>query len=207
VIAIDSLTRGFPGHPVLHELTLHVSPGERLALRGPNGCGKTTLLRTVLGTLEPEHGSVTVGPYTAGTVEARRLVGASLSQERSFYMRLRGRENLYLYARLRGLSRRAAMTRVGELAKELELVDVVERRADRCSTGQLQMLAFARALVGEPPVLLLDEPTRSLDVAARDRLWGALERRPDTAVIIASHLDEDVGRATSVRELAAREAP
>jgi ABC-type multidrug transport system ATPase subunit len=201
VIAVDSLTRGFPGNTVLQGLSLHVAPGERLALRGPNGSGKTTLLRTVLGTLEPEAGTVTVGGHAAGTVAARRLVGASLSQERSFYMRLTGCENLLLYARLRGLGKRAAAAHVRELADELELGPVVSRRADRCSTGQLQLLAFARALVGDPAALLLDEPTRSLDEAARGRFWGALARRAATAVMIASHLDEDMGRATAVHDL------
>lgn len=204
MIEIDSLTRGFPGHPVIRDVSLHVAPGERLALRGPNGCGKTTLLRTVLGTLEPEAGSVRVGPYVAGTVEARRLVGASLSQERSFYLRLTGRENLLLYARLRELGRAAARERVERIVEELDLDEVVARRTDRCSTGQLQLLSFARALVGEPAVLLLDEPTRSLDSDARDRFWRALERRPDAAVIVSTHLDEDVERATAVRELGAR---
>lgn len=201
MIAVDSLTRGFPGHAVLQGLSLHVAAGERLALRGPNGSGKTTLLRTVLGTLEPEAGTVTVGGHRAGSIAARRLVGASLSQERSFYMRLTGRENLLLYARLRGLGKRAAAAHVRELAEELGLGTVASRRTDRCSTGQLQLLAFARALVLDPPALLLDEPTRSLDESARGRLWDALDRRPATAVLVATHLDEDLGRATAVREI------
>lgn len=204
MIAIDSLTRGFPGHPVLEGLSLHVASGERLVLHGPNGSGKTTLLRTVLGTLVPEAGTVTVGGHPAGTVAARRLVGASLSQERSFYMRLTGHENLLLYARLRGLGKRRAAAHVRRLGEELELDRVVSRRADRCSTGQLQLLAFARALVGDPSALLLDEPTRSLDDDARGRLWAALGRRASTAVIVASHLDEDVAHATSVHRFEAR---
>lgn len=201
MIAVESLTRGFPGHPVLERVSLRVEPGERLVLHGPNGSGKTTLLRTVLGTLEPEAGTVTVGGHPVGSLAARRLVGASLSQERSFYMRLTGRENLLLYARLRGLGKRKAAAHVRRLSEELALDRVVSRRTDRCSTGQLQLLAFARALVGESPVLLLDEPTRSLDEAARARLWAALGRRSSTAVIVASHLDEDLVHATAVHEL------
>src|SRR5699024_8879795 len=126
------------------------------------------------------------------------LTGASLSQERSFYLRLSGRENLLLFARLNGLGKRAAGKRVDELADELELSDLVAQRADRCSSGQLQQLAFARALVGDPELVLLDEPTRSLDVEARSRLWAALARRPLVAAVIATHLDEDVGHVTSV---------
>jgi ABC-type multidrug transport system ATPase subunit len=198
VIRIDGLTRGFGDQPVLSDLSLHVAAGERLALRGPNGAGKTTLLRCVLGTLLPHGGSVTVAGHEAGSVAARALVGASLSQDRSFYLRLSGFENLLLYARLRGLSKGTAAARVDAVAHELELAQVASRRADRCSTGQLQQLALARALVGDPAVLLLDEPTRSLDEAARERMWAALERRPDTAVVVATHLDEDADRASGV---------
>jgi ABC-2 type transport system ATP-binding protein len=192
MIAVERLTRTFGRLTVLDGLSLAVEPGERVALFGPNGSGKSTLLRCVLGTVTPTSGTVTVGGHRAGAFAARSLIGVSLAQERSFYLRLSGRENLILFARLRGLSRRAAASRVEELVRELELTEIVGKRADRCSTGQLQQLAFARALLGEPPVLLLDEPTRSLDQEARGRVWGALDRRREHAVLLASHLDEDV---------------
>jgi ABC-type multidrug transport system ATPase subunit len=201
VIRIDGLARGFDDQMVLRDFSLSVDPGERLLLHGPNGAVKTTLLRCILGTLVPDAGSVMIAGHAAGSVAARALVGASLSQERSFYMRLTGFENLLLYARVRGLSKRAAAARVRTVADELELGQMTKRRADRCSTGQLQQLAFARTLVGEPGAILLDEPTRSLDEAARERTWSALDRRPDAAVIIASHLDEDAGRATRILDV------
>lgn len=200
-IAVEQLTRAFGGLAVLDGLTLAIEPGERVALFGPNGCGKTTLLRCVLGTVTPTSGSVTVGGHRAGTFAARSLIGVSLAQERSFYLRLSGRENLILFARLRGISRKTAAGRVDELTRELELGEVVARRADRCSTGQLQQLAFARALLGEPPVLLLDEPTRSLDQAARGRIWAALDRRRERVLLMASHLEEDVESCDRVFQL------
>jgi ABC-type multidrug transport system ATPase subunit len=202
-IAVQRLTRTFGGVVVLDSLSLAAGPGERVALFGPNGSGKSTLLRCVLGTVTPTSGTVTVGGHRAGAYAARALIGVSLAQERSFYLRLSGRENLILFARLRGLSRKAAATRVDELCAELDLGEVAVRRADRCSTGQLQQLAFARALLGEPPVLLLDEPTRSLDKAARGRVWEALDRRRERALLIASHLEEDVEACDSVFRLGA----
>lgn len=206
-IAVERLTRTFGRITVLEGLSLAIERGERVALFGPNGSGKTTLLRCVLGTVTPTSGTVTVSGHRAGTFVARSLIGVSLAQERSFYLRLSGRENLILFARLRGLSRRAATGRVDELMQELKLAEVAIRRADRCSTGQLQQLAFARALLGEPPVLLLDEPTRSLDQGARGRIWEALDRRRDRAVVLASHLEADIESCDRVFQLGAVPGP
>ena len=204
VIALTSLTRSFGDRRIVSELSLAVDAGERAALRGPNGSGKTTLLRCLLGTLTPDSGTVTIGGHPAGSVGARRLTGASLSQERSFYLRLSGRDNLLLHARLRGLSGRHAKKDVEALIDELELDTVAAQRTDRCSTGQLQQLAFARALLGHPLAILLDEPTRSLDTDARNRLWDALDRRPHAAVVVATHIEEDVARCTGVLDLRTR---
>jgi ABC-type multidrug transport system ATPase subunit len=194
VLRIGGLTRRFGAREVLRELDLEVGRGGRLALTGPNGSGKTTLLRCVAGTVAPTAGTITVAGHDAGSLEARRAIGLSLSQERSFYLRLSGTENLRLFARFRGLSRRAATSHVDELLHELELAEIAAQRCDRCSTGQLQQLSIARALLGEPPLLLFDEPTRSLDDRARERFWGALERRPHAAVVCTTHLRADLDR-------------
>jgi ABC-type multidrug transport system ATPase subunit len=117
-----------------------------------------------------------------------------LPQDRAFYLRLTGRTNLLFFAKLRGLDRREAARKVQELDAELQLVETLTRRLDRCSTGMLQKLAIARGLIAEPHLLLLDEPTRSLDDAAVELLWAALERRPELAVLIATHRRDDLVR-------------
>jgi ABC-type multidrug transport system ATPase subunit len=197
VLTIDRLRRWFGDHVVVTELDLELAPGRRVALQGPNGSGKSTVLRCVTGTLLPSAGTVTVVGHEAGSVPARRLTGVSLSQERSFYLRLSGRENLIFFARLRGYSLRTARSTIADLAEELELGGFIDERADRYSTGMILQLAFARALLGEPPLLLLDEPTRSLDSGAVQRLWGALDRRPEAALLIATHREDDLERCDS----------
>ncbi|HEY3070899.1 MAG TPA: ABC transporter ATP-binding protein [Gaiellaceae bacterium] len=192
ILSIEGLNRRFGEREVVRSLDLALARGERMALQGANGSGKTTVLRCVAGTLTPTSGRVEVGGHPAGALEARRLIGASLSQERSFYLRLTGHANLLFFARLRYGSERESAARVGALEEELEIADIGRQRVDRCSSGMIQQLAIARALLGEPRLLLLDEPTRSLDVEARARLWGALDRRRDTAVLFATHLDEDL---------------
>jgi ABC-type multidrug transport system ATPase subunit len=173
-------------------VTLELAPGRRVALRGPNGSGKTTILRCVAGTLAPSAGSVHVAGYESGSVEARRLVGTSFAQERSFYLRLTGRENLLFYARLRSRNERAARADVDAIANELEIAHFLSQRVSGYSTGMNQQLGFARALLAAPLVLLLDEPTRSLDDEAVARLWAALDRRLDSVVLIATHRPDDV---------------
>jgi ABC-type multidrug transport system ATPase subunit len=194
VLTLTSLSRRFGEHVVVRDLDLRLEPGERMALWGPNGSGKSTVLRCVAGTLLPSEGTVRVCGYEAGTMEARALVGASLSQERSFDMRLTGRANLLFFARLRFGSERLAARRVQEVEEELELQTIASERINRASSGMIQQVALARALLGDPALVLLDEPTRSLDVDARERLWQALERRTRTCVVMATHLDEDVKR-------------
>ncbi len=193
ILELTAVTRSFAGRRVLGPVDLELGPGERLALTGPNGSGKSTLLRCIAGTVAPSSGAIAVEGARAGTRAARELVSASFSQERSFYLRLTGRENLITFACLREPAARAR-AQVEELVAELGLGDIAATRMDRCSTGMVQQVAFARALLGAPRLLLLDEPTRSLDEAAAERLWAALERRPWLALIIATHRDEDIER-------------
>jgi ABC-type multidrug transport system ATPase subunit len=129
------------------------------------------------------------------------LVGVSLSQERSFFLRLSGQRNLLYFARLRRTLPATPKQHVADLLEELEIVDIAGQRADRCSTGMIQQLTFARALIGEPDILLLDEPTRSLDKNAIERLWAALDRRRDSLVLIATHQEDDVARCDATLDL------
>lgn len=193
IVEALGLTRAFQGRRVLGPLDLRLVGGERLALTGPNGAGKSTLLRCIAGTVAPSAGTITVDGCPAGTRGARRLVGTSFSQERSFYLRLTGVQNLVTFARMREPAARARQI-VADLLAELGLEEIAARRVDRCSSGMVQQLAFARALLAAPPLVLLDEPTRSLDDSATERLWDAVDNRPAMTLIVATHRTEEVVR-------------
>lgn len=193
-LLIERLGRRFGQRDVVRDVDVSLAQGERLALCGPNGSGKTTILRCIAGTVTPTAGRVSVFGHAAGSRAARRLLGVSLSQERSFYLRLSGRENLLFAAGVRGISRPEAVRQVAELDEELQLDAILAERVDHCSTGMVQQLAFARALIGDPPVVLLDEPTRSLDTQAYARFWDAVDARSHLTLVVATHRDDDAHR-------------
>jgi ABC-type multidrug transport system ATPase subunit len=189
-LTITKLTRAFGKTVVLKDVNLRLEPGERLGVAGANGSGKTTLLRCIAGSLTPTRGAIEVAGHPAGSMPARAATGMVTANEKAFYQRLSGRRNLTFYASIRGGS---AEARAESLIEELS-IDFADQRVDRYSSGMLQQLSFARALLGDPRLLLLDEPTRSLDSAAVDRLWAALARRPSVALAMTSHRASDLER-------------
>jgi ABC-type multidrug transport system ATPase subunit len=194
VLQVEGLTKSFGDKRVLRGLSADVGPGERLGLSGPNGSGKTTLLRCIAGTVAADSGSIRVAGFEGGSVEARASIGATIAHEKAFYLRLSGLHNLLFYASLRWSTRADAQADVDSLVRELELEGFLRERTDRYSSGMMQQLGLARALIARPKLVLMDEPTRSLDADAVGRLWAAMDRRPETSVVIASHRRSDLDR-------------
>ena len=166
---------GRPAVEVLSGLTFSLAPGERACLMGPNGAGKTTLLKLLLGALAPESGTVALLGGRPGDPAVRRKVGLAHADERSFYWRLTVLENLLFFGRLWGMAAPDARRRAAELAGTLEMGDLLDVPFARLSTGQRQKAVLARALLHGPELVLLDEPTRSLDAHAASRFRALLE--------------------------------
>lgn len=176
---------------MLQDISLELRAGERLLVAGANGAGKSTLLRCVAGTLPLRGGRITVAGHRAGSAAAGAALGVCLAPENGLYPALSGRDNLLFAARLAWSGRDAARA-VARVEAELELRGFDAGPAQRYSAGMRARVNFARALVGRPRVLLLDEPTRSLDATGRQLFWAALRARPELAVVLASHLPSDV---------------
>jgi ABC-2 type transport system ATP-binding protein len=196
---LRALTRTATDVPVeaLRGIDFTVRRGRILGLVGPNGAGKTTLIRIIAGLLDPDEGRVLVNGHNPSIDQAAaaRSVGLVLADDRSLYWRLTGRQNLEFHGALYGLSRAAAGARADEVLAAAGL-DGMTRRVFGYSTGMRARLAIARALVPDPPVLVLDEPTRSLDpMAARDTC-DMLRNLADggRAVLLASHRLEELER-------------
>ncbi len=174
----------------LCDVSLSVRRGEVTALLGPNGAGKTTFIKLASGLLEPTHGRVTIGGVDLAESPrvARSRLGLVLSDDRGLYWRMTGRENLEFFGVLAGVPRRVVRARVKDAMREVGLEDT-STLVFGYSSGMRTRLNIARALLPDPPLLLLDEPTRSLDPAARDHVWQLLRRLADSgkAVLISSH--------------------
>lgn len=177
----------------LRDVSFDVNTGEIFGLIGRNGAGKTTLTKIVATLVQPTTGSVSVRGHDSVSDDehVRREIGLSTAEERSFYWRLTAEQNLMFFARLHGLGDRAANQRIQALFAKLELDEVARRRFGELSTGNKQRLAVARAMLASPPVLLLDEPTRSLDPLAaarmREMIRSLAQQDPPITILFTSH--------------------
>lgn len=181
----------------LDGVTFEARPGRVFGLVGPNGAGKSTLIRIIAGLIAPDSGVVRVAGADPSTdrIAASRALGLVLADDRSLYWRLTGRQNLEFHGALYGLSRRDAAKRAGELLEQVGLAHR-DRRVFGYSTGMRAALAIARALVHDPPVLVLDEPTRSLDPVAARRTCALLQSlaAEGRTVMLSSHRLEELER-------------
>lgn len=175
----------------LRGIDLDLAAGERLGLLGVNGAGKSTLLAVLAGTLTPTRGTLVIDDKTTAA-DRRRLIG-QLPQRVASYPQLTVRENLDWIARLHDLSGRSGKEAIDRALDQVGLIDQANKLAGRLSSGMLQRLGLAQALLPSPQVLLLDEPTASLDPAQMEQIRVLINDLPESvSVILATHLFDDV---------------
>jgi sodium transport system ATP-binding protein len=199
MVRIEGLTKLFPNPDGTRKLAVdHVSfevqPGQVYGLLGPNGAGKTTTLRMISGLLRPSEGRVWIdgADVTDDPQRVKRHIGY-LTANTGLYARLTPRELLEYFATLYGLSRETARARTAELADFLGMRDFLHLRCGALSSGQKQRTNIARALIADPPILILDEPTLGLDVLSNRLILSLIrvEAERGKAVLLSTHaLDE-----------------
>ncbi len=161
----------------VENVDLHIEEGELFGLLGPNGAGKTTLIKILSSLILPTSGTADVNGYSiCQELQVKASIGLVTGDERSFYWRLTGRENLKFFAVLQNISPAEFPERLNAIGKVLQLDDFIDRRFDSYSSGMKQRLAIARGLLHNPKILFLDEPTKNLDPIAAAAIREAIKR-------------------------------
>ncbi|MGF6274347.1 sodium transport system ATP-binding protein [Massilia sp. UYP11] len=195
MIEVHDVRKQFGAVQALGGVSFTARDGQITALLGPNGAGKTTLLRTLVGLLKRDHGSISIGGVDPeqDPMAVRRNIGF-LTDQFGLYERLTTREYLTYFGELNGMDGAALRKRVGEVSELLGMDDILERQTKGFSQGQRIKVALARTLLHRPRHLLLDEPSRGLDVMSTRALRTALNalREDGCCVIMATHVMQEV---------------
>ena len=192
VIEARGLTKRFGKAVALDDIDLNVARGSAFGLLGPAGSGKSTVIRLLAGLARPSGGTLSIGGEPGGSLAARRRLGVLL-QDTQLYPWMTGREALAFAADLAGVDRAALDGRIGEVSRRLALEDALPIRVESMPAPTRGRLAIAHALVGDPEVLLLDEPFHRLDPEGRDDVLALLrELRGKTTIVLAAHRPADV---------------
>jgi ABC-2 type transport system ATP-binding protein len=190
LIETDSLTKQFGALTAVEDVTLHVKAGEVLALLGPNGAGKTTTIRMLASILRPTSGTARINGFDIldDPIQVRRSVGF-LTEHHGLYTRMRSREYLAFFGRINNLPTTVIEDRITGLLRQYDLSEAVDLRLGHYSKGMRQKLAMVRALLHDPTVLLLDEPTSAMDPASAHMVRESIAtlRSSKRAIVVCTH--------------------
>lgn len=184
LLTASQLSKTFGDFTAVNKVDIHINAGEMIALAGHNGAGKSTLMKMLLGLLTPTSGNISINGHSATSLAARQLIGY-LPETVALYPNMTGFETLDFFADLKHVSRE----RNCELLTRVGIIEAAKKRVGTYSKGMRQRLALAQALLGQPKILLLDEPTTGLDPASRADFYRILDelRAQGTAILLSSH--------------------
>ena len=190
MIVTENLTKKFDDFTAVMGVNIQVEAGELLALLGPNGAGKTTTVRMLTSVLRPTSGSASVAGFDVMKEAAKvRAVVGVLTEHHGLYNRMRAMEYLMFFGEIYGMSLEARQERAGKMLSDFDLDDAMDKRIGEYSKGMRQKLALGRALLHDPQVLLLDEPTSAMDPASARLVRDEINklRSNERAIIICTH--------------------
>ena len=188
-----NLVKRYKDLTAVNNLNLEIRRGELFSLLGVNGAGKTTTIKMLTCITKPTQGDAFVGGYSIinEPEKVKRLIGVS-PQETAVAPNLCVKENLELICGIHGFSKEKTAKRVRELSEQFNLVSVLSRKAGKLSGGYKRRLSIAMALISEPQILFLDEPTLGLDVIARHELWDTIRSlKGKSTIILTTHYMEE----------------
>ncbi|KKN48001.1 hypothetical protein LCGC14_0657210 [marine sediment metagenome] len=193
-IVIEGLVKRFGDVLAVDDLNLEIKRGELFGLLGPNGAGKTTTINILSGLLQPTSGTAYVGGYDVkkDLKKIKELIGVC-PQEAAVFKFLTGRENIELFGSLHGMSKKEAKERTEDLLKQANFTETSKRKAKGYSGGMARQLNLLIALVNNPQIAYLDEPTVGMDARARRKTWefiGSLKEQNKTVILTTHYIEE-----------------
>lgn len=192
-IKTTELVKRYKNITAVDKLNLEIHQGELFSLLGVNGAGKTTTIKMLSCLTKPTDGDAIVGGYsvTNDAEKVKRLIGVS-PQETAVALNLSVKENLELICGIHGFSKEKTEAKIGELSSQFALESVLNRKAGKLSGGWQRRVSIAMALISEPQILFLDEPTLGLDVIARHDLWDTIRAlKGKITIILTTHYMEE----------------
>lgn len=192
-IKTTELVKRYKNITAVDKIDLEIQEGELFSLLGVNGAGKTTTIKMLSCLTKPTDGDAVVGGYsiTKESEKVKRLIGVS-PQETAIAPGLSVKENLELICGIHGFSKEKTSAKIAELSEQFALADVLKRKAGKLSGGWQRRVSIAMALISEPKILFLDEPTLGLDVIARHELWETIRAlRGNVTIILTTHYMEE----------------
>jgi ABC-2 type transport system ATP-binding protein len=193
-IKIENLTKKFEGKAAVENLTLKVAKGELFGLLGPNGAGKTTTINILCGLVKPTSGTAKICGYDVqkDTQKVKELIGVCI-QETAIYPYLNGKENLELFGNLYGISKKAIRERSKMLLEKMGLTEDAKRVTGKYSGGMKRRLSLALALIHDPEIAFLDEPTVAMDPQSRHAVWDFIkeQKAKGKTIILTTHYMEE----------------
>ena len=193
-IELQDLTKRFEDKTAVDHLTLKINEGELFGLLGPNGAGKTVTIKTLCGILKPTSGAATVNGFdaTKDADKVHEIIGLC-PQEPAYYSYLTGRENIEIFGTFHGVPTKQLRERTTQLIEAVGLGDDADRRTGKYSGGMVRRVSLAMALVHDPAVAFLDEPTVAMDPQSRHATWDIirdLKKRGKTGVLTSHYIEE-----------------
>ncbi|MFX0151583.1 MAG: ABC transporter ATP-binding protein [Candidatus Hodarchaeota archaeon] len=193
-IEVQNLVKKFEDITAVDSLSFEVEAGELFGLLGPNGAGKTTTINILTGLLKPTSGKAIVSGYNVlkQTNKVRELIGVC-PQEPAYYPYLTGRENVELFGNLHGLHKEKLKERTDELLIKVGMVEGATRRAGKYSGGMIRRINLVMALINDPEIAFLDEPTVAMDVQSRHATWDFIRdlKNQGKTIILTTHYIEE----------------
>lgn len=197
MISVDKLYKSFGDIQAVKNVSFKADNGKVTGLLGPNGAGKSTTLRILYGLLAQDSGRALIDDVdiSVDRIKAQRLIGV-LPDSHGLYLRLTAREHIHYFGRLHEVDENRLESATNELIKLLDMESIADRQVEGFSQGERMKVCLARALIHDPPNVLLDEPTNGLDVMTTRKVRELIEelKRRDITVLFSSHLMHEVSR-------------